>query len=799
MSQHPSGNFPVQILIVDDHPNTATTLARAVSQMGERVEAFAATSGKQALERVRTHTADILITDMIMPEMNGLELLEKLQDHPGGRPAHTILITAYDVPGLKETARRLKVNEIIPKPVRPERICQSVEKILQEWEQTRQPIHDSGIRKSFKILIADDHPDNVTLLARYMTNEGYEHITAGDGEEAVNKTRSELPDLILLDINMPKKDGFAALEEIRADPAVQHIPVIILTAARLDPTDIQSGLNLGADDYVTKPFDRLELMARIRTKLRVKEAEDAMRRRNRELMLLPEIGKDLSARLDLEELSTILLKRTVENLGAILGYLVIIKKSGPYQKTYHLADTQISEEFPLPQNLFNIVENLQQGFIIEDTRSDERWQGMPAEPIRSAVVVPLYGRHELLGLLILAHEQKSYFNLEHMLLLQAIASQAAIAVENADLFAGISHEQKRLTALLKSAAEPILMFDSNDCLTLINPAGERLFTDYETKLGLPLAHGKGYDSLIALLEQTYAAGAFQTGEVTWPDHRIFTTLVTPIEDGGHVVTLQDVTHFKDLERVKNEFIATASHDLKNPIMAISGFSSLMAQAGPLNDQQKEFVERILSASQNMNELVHSMLDLVQIDLEAEPKKEPVDFARLVAEVQDEFQPQAKNKGLGLTFENNRDPLIVPGDAARLRQMTRNLIGNAVKYTPQGGSIRLSVEVQENKAVFRVQDTGKGIPQADLPFIFNRFYRAHNDNTSKVEGNGLGLAIVKSIVDQHGGQASVESAPASGTCFSVSLPLSSLVEPGKDSAIANPAKKIRKKPAQGVLA
>ena len=142
--------------------------------------------------------------------------------------------------------------------------------------------------------------------------------------------------------------------------------------------------------------------------------------------------------------------------------------------------------------------------------------------------------------------------------------------------------------------------------------------------------------LIALLGQAYAAGVAVTGEVTWPDQRVFTTLVTPIEDGGHVVTLQDVTHFKDLERVKNEFIATASHDLKNPIMSISGFSSLMAQAGPLNEQQMEFVERIQSASQNMNELVHSMLDLVQIDLEAEPKKEPVDFAKLVADAAPEI-------------------------------------------------------------------------------------------------------------------------------------------------------------------
>lgn len=782
MIKQASGNSPVHILIVDDHPNTATMLARALAQMGTHIKASAAASGREALELVRVSPADILITDMIMPEMNGLELVEKMQNHPGGRPAHIILITAYDVPGLKETARRLKVNEIISKPVRPEHICKSVEKILLGWNQTKQPIREIKAPKSFKILIADDLPDNITLLSRYMENEGYDYITASDGLETLDKTRSELPDLILLDINMPQKDGFAVLEEIRADPAVQHIPVIILTAARIDPSDIQSGFNLGADDYVLKPFDRRELMARIRTKLRVKEAEDVIRRRNRELNLLPEIGKDLSARVDIGELSTILLKRTVETLGALAGYLVFFNQAGPYQRTYRLLENEDGEEFPLPQGLIKIINETQQGFIIENTNVDKRWDEMPKEQFGSAVVMPLFGRKELLGILILAHEQKNYFNLEHLLLLQAITSQAAIAVENAQLYASVSYEQKRLMAVLQSAADAILMFDTNDSLALINPAGERLFTDFETKLGLPLAHGKGYDALIALIEQAYQAGSPQAGEVTWPDQRVFATLVTPIEDGGNVVSLHDVTHFKELERVKNEFIATASHDLKNPISSITGFSALMSQAGPLNDQQVEFIDRIQFAAKNMNELVQNMLELVQIDLETQLKNETVDLRALIEEVADEFQPQAESHGLSLTFTKNGNPLKVKGDPLRLRQMARNLVGNAVKYTPAGGVVSLAVEQQENTGVFSVKDTGTGIPKEDLPFIFDRFYRAHNQGTDEVEGNGLGLAIVKSIVEQHGGKISAESEYGKGSCFRVSLPLSQppeLALPSKD--------------------
>ena len=773
-----SSQYPIRILIVDDHPNTATTLARAVSQLGDKVEVMSAASGREALERVSDGSADILITDMIMPEMNGLELVEKLHDHPGGRPSYVILITAYDVPGLKETARRAKVDEIIVKPVRPERICQIVERLLNEWDRVKRPEKKNFIKENkFTILVADDRPDNVTLLARYLEHEGYAYISAYDGEETLAQAREHMPDLLLLDVDMPKKDGFAVLEELRSDPATADLPVIILTAARLEAADVQSGFNLGADDYVTKPFDRRELMARIRTKLRVKQAEDVMRRRNRELNILPEIGRELSARLDIEELSTILLKRTVETTGAILGYLVILNQAGPFQRTYHLANAQINEEIPLPQNLIEIVDNARQGFILEDTRADKRWQGMPSEQIRSAVVVPLFGRHELLGLLILAHEEENYFGLEHMLLLQAICSQAAIAVENASLFAAVSREQKRLSAVLQSAADAILMFDKNDCLALVNPAGERLFTDYETKLGLPLARGKGYDSLTTLLEQAYASASAQTGEVTWPDHRVFSALVTPIEDGGYVVTLQDVTHFKEMERTKNEFIATASHDLKNPIATITGFSALMSQAGPLNEQQVEFVERIQYASQNMNKLVQNLLQLVQLDLSTgiPVKHELVHIDELIEKVADEYEPQANAKSQKLTVEKTEAAPNVRGDAQQLTQALRNIVGNAIKYTPQGGEIHITQETTEKEIAINVVDTGYGISAEELPMIFKRFYRVRTNETSDIEGNGLGLAIVKSVIEQHGGQVSAQSETGKGTRFRISLPLPSMRE------------------------
>lgn len=767
---------PTKILVVDDHPNTATMLARGIAQLGQRVDVTSATSGRQALEFVDQGAIDILFTDMIMPDMTGLELIEKLQNHPAGRTTFTYLVTAFDVPGLKVTARRLKVKDVIIKPVHPERICQIVLQAMDEMGQARPVLKETAHTQPFTILIADDQPDNLTLLARYLEKEGYSYIKAKDGVETLEKTRNHMPDLVLLDINMPHKDGFAVLEEIRADPAIDHIPVIILTAARLDPTQIQSGLNMGADDYVIKPFDRRELLARIRTKLRVKQAEDVIRRRNRELNLLPEIGKELSARFNIDELATILLKRTGETLGAMLGHVVILNPDGSYEKTQHFDKPQTpgqsSTQYQLPDRLLEIANDVHQGFVVEDTQHDERWIANENDPARSAVVVPMFGRHHFLGLLLLINEQPKYFKLEHLLLLQAICSQASIAIENAQLYDKMAREQQRLAAVLQGAADAILMFDHENRLSMVNPAGQRLFTDFQMTLGKQLVQGEGYDRLIALLQEMQQTGVPFSREIGWPDRRVFSAALTPVKEGGCVVILHDVSHFKELEKVKDEFVATASHDLRNPITSIGGYSQLLRQAGPLNEMQLDFVQRIDAAAATMGELVENMLNLAKMDLQAESRWEELDISRLIWEISDEFRPQAGSKKQLLSLGQTVSGATVHGDPLQLRQAFRNLIGNAIKYTPEGGTIMVSLEQAGNSVTIQIQDTGYGIPAADIPHIFKRFYRVRNNGHDQIDGNGLGLAIVKSIIEQHQGQIELQSEPGKGTCFTVLLPLAS---------------------------
>ena len=824
-----------RILVVDDNPSTATTLARAIAHISPNLDVVFATDAMMALEQVKEAAVDLVITDMMMPDMNGLELIEKLRLHPGGGPAYSILITAYDVPGLKESARRIKVNDVLIKPIHPERICQIVSMALETLQPselvksragpTGLPGNPTGLsHKKIKLLVADDNPSNVTLLSRYLQQEDYSLIVATNGHETLEKTRAEMPGLILLDVNMPGKDGFQVLREIRADPATEHIPVIILTAARLDSADMQFALNLGADDYVTKPFDRRELLARIRTKLRVKEAEDAIRRRNKELSLLPEIGKDLSARLDIDDLTNVVLHRTVETLGALAGHILILNSVTPLHKEYHFSSISTPDFNPQLPQLDTILTRMRasrESIIIDNISESSEgslgnpapsknsqgfqdyslgWQTKPGDPARSVILVPLLGRLDLIGVLILTHEEAGYFKLEHQLLLQAIASQAAIAIENAQLYARIAREQGRTTAILQSVADPILMFDGKAALLMLNPAGMNLFSECSVQLGEPLVRGCGYEGLIELLEKSCSSGEPAVGEITWPDRRVFSVQFTSIgidthgsissskhprqrtevkqgtmsgnrtDIEGWVVLLHDVSHFKALDRIKDEFISTATHDLKNPITSVLGFSEILATAGPLNETQLSFVNHIHAAAENMRELVQDLLDLAKIDMSLDLKKEKINVNLLVAETVDEFKHQAGNKKQQFVMDECRKQVWIQGDPRQLRQALRNLVGNAIKYTPENGCITVSLECSVSAVLIRVKDTGYGIPPADLPFIFDRFYRVRQDEVMNIEGSGLGLAIVKSVIEQHGGQISVQSEPGKGSVFSCSLPL-----------------------------
>jgi two-component system NtrC family sensor kinase len=258
-------------------------------------------------------------------------------------------------------------------------------------------------------------------------------------------------------------------------------------------------------------------------------------------------------------------------------------------------------------------------------------------------------------------------------------------------------------------------------------------------------------------------------EVTTEDGRVFNAHLTDIESVGQAVVMQDITHLKELDRIKSEFVATVSHDLRSPLTAILGYVELIGRAGPVTDQQAEFIRRVRTSVQAITTLISDLLDLGRIEAGFDSQKEPTEFTAIVRNAVEGLISRAGDKQIRLAVDV---PAVLPpvlGNPVRLQQMAANLVDNAIKYTPPGGTVSVRTQEEGDQIIFGVIDTGIGIAPADQPYVFDKFYRASSVREIGIPGTGLGLSIVKGIAEDHGGRVWVESKLGRGTMFVVVLP------------------------------
>lgn len=335
--------------------------------------------------------------------------------------------------------------------------------------------------------------------------------------------------------------------------------------------------------------------------------------------------------------------------------------------------------------------------------------------------------------------------------------------------ASTESERKKLETLLAEIQDGVIVIDLAGQLVLVNRAARLAFAvDGEGWFGKPLSEAIHHPDLLELLGDEHAAEPFR-GEIGLEDGRVLNAQVTRIPEIGLVVSMQDITHLKELDRIKSDFVNTVSHDLRSPLTAILGYVELIERVGPVTDQQAEFIQRIQTSVQSITALINDLLDLGRIEAGFDVGKESVPLATLILFTVDSLRARIEEKSLRLELEVPQDLPHIYGNPVRLRQMLSNLIGNAVKFTPEHGEISVRAQVEGKQVFLRVHDSGLGIPAAEQPYVFDRFYRASNVR-SKIPGTGLGLAIVKSIVENHHGRVWLESDPGSGTTFTVILPV-----------------------------
>jgi two-component system, OmpR family, phosphate regulon sensor histidine kinase PhoR len=243
------------------------------------------------------------------------------------------------------------------------------------------------------------------------------------------------------------------------------------------------------------------------------------------------------------------------------------------------------------------------------------------------------------------------------------------------------------------------------------------------------------------------------------------------EGPGSVMVLHDVTALRQLERVRTEFVANVSHELRTPLTAIQGYlETLLSGALEERENARRFLEIVLRHSERLGRLLNDLTDLSNIELgKVTLRREPVRLDEVVASVLAIIGPRAAGSRVTVSADIPAGLPIVSADRDRLAQILINLVDNAVKYTPSGGSVTVTAREREGAIEVAIADTGIGIPPADLPRITERFYRVDKARSRELGGTGLGLAIVKHLVVAHGGDLHIESEQERGTTVRFTLP------------------------------
>ncbi|HJW83424.1 MAG TPA: GAF domain-containing protein, partial [Anaerolineae bacterium] len=556
---------------------------------------------------------------------------------------------------------------------------------------------------------------------------------------------------------------------------------------------------------------------------RVRQRTDELATANTQLTLerdrvetLYRITSELSASLDLDRVLNRALTLVNEAVGTTRGSILLIDREA--NVLIHRA--ALGRSTPLPpagqhtrfkpdQGLAGWVIKNRLPAIVPDIRRDDRWEEAgerDRRPYRSALAIPLVYGDDVLGALLLLHEEEDYFAETHLRLVEAAAVQVATAINNAELYGFIRESAERLGAMLRdkqvesakaqaileSVTDGVLVADASGTVILFNAAAERILSRARSTVmgrpsadlaGLYGASGPEWEAHIRDWRdrpETRRSAPVLSHRIEFEDEKRFVTVsIAPVAGPGEeflgtVSVFRDITAEVQADRAKSEFVSTVSHELRTPMTSIKGYADLllMGVTGPLAENQERFVNIIKSNADRLSVLVNDLLDISRIETgRAVLDLKPVSMAAALEQVVTSLHERIEQKGLEIRTEvPEGDPLTAWADRDRMIQVLTNLISNAHQYTPSGGRITIRARATDDGMLqVDVQDTGIGIADEDQPKIFDRFFRSDDPAVQEFSGTGLGLPIVQSLVHLHGGELWVNSRLGQGATFSFTVP------------------------------
>ncbi len=613
-----------------------------------------------------------------------------------------------------------------------------------------------------KILIAEDEKTSRKILERTLTKVGHDVEAVEDGLEALESIRKEVPDVLITDWMMPNLDGVELCRRVRSLNLSSYLYVILLTALTQKENIIQ-GLDAGADDYIAKPFDRTELLARVRAGQRVVQLEKSVRESEERFRAISATAKEAILMMDNEGNISYWNPAAEKTFGysspeAIGKELHVLLAPGRYHGAY--------------QKGFGKFKETGQGPVVGNTLELEAVRKDGTEfPIElSLSAIKIKDRWHAVGILRDITERKWTEQL-------------------------LRESERRSRKLVQSIADGVVMINENfevtlmnpSALSILNPVSSDSYPNGETLQGilgmdfkeLKEQLGKGKENIVRK-EIEIPSGSYQA-------------VVSLIKEEDQksirlLISLRDITEEKKLENLKSEFISVVSHELRTPLGSIKNAVNLALsqKTGEVNEKKSKLLQMASRNVDRLTRIINDFLDVSKMEAgKMEVRLEKVNLEEIIDGTISTFSLNAEKKSIGLKKEVALNLPEIMGDADKLTQVLVNLVSNAIKYTPEGGEIfvratwidkfktpisAITSLPQQDFVLIEVKDTGTGIPREELESVFDKFHQVEKSLAGKKPGTGLGLPICKRLVEAHQGKIWVESELGRGSRFMFVLPM-----------------------------
>ncbi|MEH1823772.1 MAG: ATP-binding protein [Nostoc sp.] len=633
------------------------------------------------------------------------------------------------------------------------------------------PLRLRSSTPSARILLADDNADMRDYVKRLLSQQ-YEVESVPDGLAALDSARGRVPDLILTDVMMPGLDGFGLLQALRADPQTQKVPIILLSARAGEEARVE-GLEAGADDYLIKPFSARELLARVEAALKMARLRQEAMEREQGLRIEAEVAKahletvlagiqDQFYVLDREwrysfvndQVAAVVGIQKEDLLGRIFWEVFPDVVNSEFYTQIHRANAQqtvvqFEYFYPTWQRWFeNRVYPFAEGVSIFTTDISDRKQAEKA----------------------LRESEEKFRNMADnapfMVWVTDTDSHCTYLSQSWYDFTG-QNEEAGLGFGWLNVVHPE---DSNDVRNIFLESSSS-YSAFRLEYRLRRKDGE-YRSCIDAANPWFGVdGEFKGYIGSVID---ITERKVAEAERDRLLELEQAarTEAERANRIKDEFLAVLSHELRSPLNPILGWARLLQTREFDTAAMKKAIATIERNAKLQAQLIEDLLDVSRIlQGKLNLKMFPVNLALVIEGGLETVRLAAEAKHIQIQTMLDASFGQVLGDSSRLQQVIWNLLSNAVKFTPEGGKIDIQLERVDTQAQITVSDTGKGISPDFLPYVFEYFRQADGTTTRKFGGLGLGLAIVRHLIELHGGTISAESlGEGQGAIFRVRLPL-----------------------------